>query len=74
MCGDGSGAAGDNAGMKHTPNTPSARELRAESVRLMRQAVALEIRAREQDATQRVTISRRDAARPHLSLVSKCAG
>jgi hypothetical protein len=49
---------------------PSARELRAESVRLMRQAVELEIRAREMDAAQ---CARRGAApvRPHLKLVSE---
>lgn len=70
MCGDGPGAAGDNAGMKHTPNTPSARELRAESVRLMRQAVELEIRARERDAAQSAR-NHPATACSHLKLVSE---
>ena len=49
---------------------PSARELRAESVRLMRRAVELEIRAREMDAAQRARNHPAPAC-PHLKLVSE---
>ena len=70
MCDDRRKAARNDARMTRHTAQPSARELRAESVRLMRQAVELEIRAREMDAAQ--CARRREApGRPHLKLVSE---